>query len=89
MLAAPADVWLNTGSAGTAADLAKAYPKFGSLPVVKEGRVYNNILRTNAAGGNDYYESGVVRPDLVLRDLIKIFHPDIVANDFVYYKRLE
>ncbi|MGN0219158.1 MAG: ABC transporter substrate-binding protein [Muribaculaceae bacterium] len=89
MLASQADVWLNAGSAGTAADLAKAYPKFGSLPVVKEGRVYNNILRTNAAGGNDYYESGVVRPDLVLRDLIKIFHPDIVANDFVYYKRLE
>lgn len=89
MLVSQADVWLNVGSAGTAADLAKAYPKFGSLPVVKEGRVYNNILRTNAAGGNDYYESGVVRPDLVLRDLIKIFHPDIVANDFVYYKRLE
>lgn len=89
MLVSQADVWLNAGSAGTAADLAKAYPKFASLPVVKEGRVYNNILRTNAAGGNDYFESGVVRPDLVLRDLIKIFHPDLVADDFVYYKRLE
>ena len=56
---------------------------------MKEGRVYNNILRTNASGGNDYFESGVVRPDLVLRDLIKIFHPDLVADDFIYYKRLE
>ena len=89
MLVSQADVWLNAGMAGSAADLAKAYPKFASLPVVKEGRVYNNILRTNAAGGNDYFESGVVRPDLVLRDLIKIFHPDLVAEDFVYYKRLE
>lgn len=89
MLVSQADVWLNAGMAGSAADLAKAYPKFASLPVVKEGRVYNNILRTNAASGNDYFESGVVRPDLVLRDLIKIFHPDLVADDFVYYKRLE
>ncbi len=89
MLLAEADLWLNAGSVATTGDLVKAYPKFAGLPVVKEGRVYNNTLRTNSAGGNDYFESGVVRPDLVLRDLIKIFHPDLVTEDFVYYKRIE
>ena len=48
-----------------------------------------NNARTNAAGGNDYFESGVVHPELVLRDLIKIFHPELVEEDFVYYKRLK
>ena len=49
----------------------------------------NNNARTNAAGGNDYYESAVVNPDLVLRDLVKIFHPELVEEDFVYYKQLK
>ena len=33
--------------------------------------------------------SAVVNPDLVLRDLVKIFHPELVAEDFVYYKQLK
>ena len=41
------------------------------------------------AGGNDYYESAVVNPDLLLRDLVKIFHPELVEEDFVYYKQLK
>jgi iron complex transport system substrate-binding protein len=35
--------------------------------------IYNNTLRTNSEGGNDFWESGAVRPDLVLEDLVKIF----------------
>ena len=42
----------------------------------------------SANGGNDFYESSVVHPDLVLRDLVKIFHPELVPEDFVYYQRL-
>ena len=49
----------------------------------------SNNARTNAAGGNDYYESAVVNPDLLLRDLVKIFHPELVEEDFVYYKQLK
>ena len=37
---------------------------------------------------NDYWESAVVNPDIVLRDLIKIFHPELVEEPFVYYKQL-
>jgi len=48
-----------------------------------------SITTTNAAGGNDYYESAVVNPDLLLRDLVKIFHPELVEEDFVYYKQLK
>lgn len=47
------------------------------------------VFSTNAAGGNDYYESAVVNPDLLLRDLVKIFHPELVEEDFVYYKQLK
>ena len=33
--------------------------------------------------------TAVVNPDLVLRDLVKIFHPELVEEDFVYYKQLK
>ncbi len=28
----------------------------------------------NSGGGNDFWESGAVRPDLVLEDLVRIFN---------------
>jgi iron complex transport system substrate-binding protein len=42
------------------------------------------------AQANDYFESGVVRADLVLKDYIKIFHPEIFTKDsLVYMKRIK
>ena len=31
----------------------------------------------------------VVRPDVVLRDLIHIFHPELVSDSLYYYRHLE
>ena len=56
---------------------------------MRNGDVYNNTLRTTPSGGNDFYESAVVNPDLLLRDLVKIFHPELIEEDFVYYKKLK
>lgn len=90
LLASEADVWLNVGMANSLDELKAACPKFTDTRCFRNGRVYNNNARTNAAGGNDYFESAVVNPDLVLRDLVKIFHPDIVIEeDLMYYKQLK
>lgn len=89
LLAAEADMWLHVGMANTLDELKAACPKFADTRCFRNGYVYNNNARTNAAGGNDYYESAVVNPDLVLRDLVKIFHPELVKEDFVYYKQLK
>jgi len=82
LLASEADMWLNVGMANTLDELKAACPKFADTRCVRNGYVYNNNARTNAAGGNDYYESAVVNPDLLLRDLVKIFHPELVADWF-------
>jgi iron complex transport system substrate-binding protein len=40
-------------------------------------------------GGLDFFERGVARPDLVLADLIKVFHPSLARDHrFVFYVRL-
>lgn len=88
-LAAQADKWLNLGSEiKTTADLIEALPDFANLPVVKSSELYNNSERITPNGGNDFFESGVVNPDLVLRDLIKIMYPELVPEPFVYYRKL-
>ncbi|NJK94130.1 MAG: hypothetical protein HC905_03615 [Bacteroidales bacterium] len=55
----------------------------------RENKVFNFTARMSPGGGNDFWESGVVHPDWVLKDLIAIFHPHLLPNHtFVYYQKL-
>lgn len=85
-----ADVWLNTGRVTSLEELLAVDEKFSDAKAVREKRVYNNNLRLTPGGGNDYWESGCVRPDVVLRDLIRILHPELLEEgDLYYYRHLE
>ena len=84
-----ADIWLNPGHCRTRSQLAaihQLFPSFG--PLANGLPIYNNTLRTTPEGGNDFWESGAVRPDLILEDLIQVFHSD-GSGDLNYYFRLE
>ena len=84
-----ADYWINVGMASTLDELEAVNPKFTDAKSVREKTVYNNNLRQTATGGNDYWESAVVRPDIVLRDLIHVFHPELVSDSLYYYRHLK
>lgn len=84
-----ADYWINVGSATSLDELKTVNPKFADAKAVRERTVYNNNLRLTPTGGNDYWESAVVHPDMVLRDLIHIFHPELVPDSLYYYRYLE
>ncbi|HWS01584.1 MAG TPA: ABC transporter substrate-binding protein, partial [Prolixibacteraceae bacterium] len=87
--AAQADFWINCGSVRTMDELLAHDQRFSVLPAVMKSRVYNNNLRSTPDGGSDYWESGVVHPDLVLSDLVAIFHPQKAAGkDFYYYRKI-
>ncbi len=89
-LVSESDIWLNTGaSINSLGELRRAIPKFGAMPPVTTNRVYNSTARTTPMGGSDFYESGVVNPDVVLGDLIEILHPNIIEHQLFYYKQLE
>ncbi|HUX37281.1 MAG TPA: ABC transporter substrate-binding protein [Rectinemataceae bacterium] len=85
-----ADVWINPSlEAKKISDVIALDRRFGDLPVVKTGNVWNDNLRLSEAGGNDYFESAVIRPDEVLADLVAIFHPEILPDHhFVWYRKL-
>ncbi|MDO5395915.1 MAG: ABC transporter substrate-binding protein [Bacteroidales bacterium] len=88
---ASADFWLNAGNFTTLRELQSALPKFSETKPVINKHVYSNNLRTNANGGNDYFESAIVNPDFVLGDVMRILHPEIMQNpdSLVYYRHLE
>ena len=84
-----ADYWINIGNIKSINELKTSFPKLNSSKCILQGQVYNNNKIRTPEGGNDCYESGVMNPDLVLRDLIKIFHPDLIQEEFVYYQKLQ
>ncbi len=87
LLATQADVWINTGMWSSLEDLQNQAPKFTRVPSVAHRRVWNNNLRATPAGGSDFWESGVVNPDLVLEDLHRLMLDE--KENYHYYKRLE
>ncbi len=87
--AAKADYWINCGNITKMDELLTFDARFGQVPAVEKSQVYNNNLHASPGGGTDYWESGVVHPDLILKDLVKIFHPHIYDNkDFNYYQKI-
>lgn len=86
-----ADIWLNAGNFMTMDALKRQLPKFADTTPVRNKRVYTNNKRLSPAGGNDYYESGSVNPDVVLRDMISILHPELLDTTYttVYYRHLK
>jgi iron complex transport system substrate-binding protein len=88
--ATEADVWLNPGSAISLDDIRQADYRLAQLPVFESGRVCNNNARAQRSGGNDYWESGVIHPDIILRDMASLLHPELFTGySQVYYRTLQ
>lgn len=84
-----ADYWLNPGTLTSLEGLRSQLPRLADAGCVKRGRVWNNNRRSTPGGGNDFYESGIMHPDVVLADLIAIFHPGLLPGyEPRYYTRL-
>ena len=83
-----ADVWLNVGMCASMDDLLALNPRFADAKAVRTGKVYNNNKRLTPGGGNDYWESAAVHPDVVLQDLIRILHPE-QGGELFYYRKIE
>lgn len=80
-----ADFWINVGFPVDKSSLLSLDSRYAEFAAYQNDRVYNNNARANANGGLDYFESGVASPDLVLKDLIKIFYPELLPEHALYY----
>jgi iron complex transport system substrate-binding protein len=87
--AAKADIWINTGTVNSVSDISAELPILKGLPIISSESIFNNNCCVNASGGNDFWESGVINPHIILKDLVKIFHPHQLEHQLVYYKKVK
>jgi iron complex transport system substrate-binding protein len=84
--AAGADFWVNAnGFWFSPEDALASDERYAEFAAFQNQQVYLNNQRMNAFGGIDYYESGVAQPQVILADLIAIFHPELLPDHAFYY----
>ena len=88
--ASKAEYWLNPNAAQSLADVKREDERLASIPAFKNCKVYNNNARTTPGGGSDFWESGVMNPHIILQDLVKIFHANLLPeHELVYFHQLK
>lgn len=78
-----ADVWVGV-SAKSLTELRAIDERHTWFSAYQSGRVYHLLQRSTATGANDFWEQGVVRPDLILQDFYHIFYPSS-SSDSLYF----
>ena len=85
-----ADFWINTDNWQNLNDAIKADKRHRLFKAFKNKNIFNNNAKLNPFAGNDFWESAIISPHLILKDLIKIFHPKTLKNhELVWYHQLK
>jgi len=70
--------------------MGDAEPRYRSFSAFQDGSIYTYSKKKGPKGGLEYFELAYVRPDLVLKDLIKILHPRLLPDyDLYFYRQLD
>ena len=84
-------IWLclMTGKLEKLSDFLALNERYIHFDAAREGEVWVDRKMLNQEGGNDFWESGPYHPDLVLKDFIKIAHPELLPGyETRYWMRL-
>lgn len=79
-----AQFWVNISGHQSKKELLNLNPNYSKMNVFNKGKLYM-ISNREKGMANDYFQSGVVRADLVLKDYVKIFHPELFPNEPLFY----
>ena len=80
-----ADIWLSPSYYTSLEALKNANPFYTKFDAYKNKKIYSFATNTGSTGGVLYYELGTARPDLVLKDIIKICHPELLSEYKPYF----
>jgi len=75
-----ADVWIGPSQFTSLKEMTDANPHYSQFKSFKNKRVYSYSNKKGTTGGLVYFELAPNRPDLVLKDLISIFHPELLPG---------
>jgi iron complex transport system substrate-binding protein len=78
--AAMADVWITSGQFSSLSEMTNSNPHYAKFKAFKIKNVYSFSGKKGKTGGILYYELAPNRPDIVLKDLVKILHPELLPS---------
>jgi iron complex transport system substrate-binding protein len=80
-----ADFWIAPGDFSSLKQLNESNPHYKQFDAFKNKKVYSYAVNKGAKGGILYFELSPSRPDLVLKDLIKILHPELLPDHKLFF----
>lgn len=85
-----ADIWISPSYHPSLEAIEKSNSHYTKFKAFQTGEIYSFVGTTGTTGGVSYFEMGMSRPDLVLKDLIKVCHPELMEDyEPFFFKRLE
>jgi len=80
-----ADFWIGPGQFTSLEELKSASQAYTHFKAYQARNIYSYSMKKGPSGGVIYYELAPNRPDLVLKDLIKILHPELFPEHELYF----
>jgi iron complex transport system substrate-binding protein len=85
-----ADLWIGVGNASSLKQIETEDHRYARFKPFQKKQVYTSNARKGATGGSEFLELGYLRPDLILKDLVRIAHPDLLPDyELYFHERLE
>jgi len=83
------DFWIGSADFVSLEKMGEIEPRYQAIKAFKDGNVFTYTQKKGETGGLEYFELGYMRPDLILKDLLKILHPNLLPDyELYFYKQL-
>lgn len=80
-----ADIWITSGQFKNIEEMSKSNPHYEQFKAFQTKNVYSFAGKKGKTGGILYYELAPNRPDIVLKDIVKILHPELLVGYEPYF----
>jgi len=85
-----ADYWIAPGYFSSKKQMLSSNKLYEKFTTFKEDKIYSPSIKKGKTGGIIYYELSPTRPDLVLKDIIKITNPELLPNyKFTFFEKMK
>ncbi len=79
------DFWISPSQFTSYREMEEANPHYLKFKAFQNKKVYTFAYTKGETGGLLYFELGPNRPDLILKDLIHIFHPEVLPKHELFF----
>ncbi|MCF6350768.1 MAG: ABC transporter substrate-binding protein [Flavobacteriaceae bacterium] len=80
-----AEIWIGSGHFESFTQLKEANQHYTQFDAFKNRKIYNFTKQKGITGGILYYELAPIQPHIVLKDIIKIAHPELLKDYPSFY----